>query len=73
MGTSDAQKRANMRWDAKNTKHYGVKMANREATAFDEACQRRGITPHSVFLAAARALIAEEASTGGDEATTGGT
>lgn len=58
MAISDAQKRANQRWDAKNMKHYGVKMANREAIAFDRACAAEGVTPHSVFLRAAREMIA---------------
>ena len=64
MATSEAQKRANLRWDAKNTKHFGVKMANREASAFEAACAAHGVTPHSVFLAAARDYIRANADTG---------
>lgn len=62
MGTTDAQKAANLRWQAKNTHNFTVKMPNREADALREACARRGVTVHSVFLSAARALIAEDAA-----------
>lgn len=73
MATSDAQKRANSRWRAKNTHFFGVRMANREADPFMAACAAQGITPHSVFLAAAREVIAAWEAGGGasDTASSG--
>lgn len=48
---------ANNRWDKQNMHFFGVKMPNRDADALISACAAAGVTPHSVFLAAARDFI----------------
>lgn len=63
MATSDAKRRANHRWDAENMAFFGVKMPKRDGIALKEACARQGVTPHSVFLAAAREYIRANAPT----------
>ncbi len=57
MATSEAKRRANHRWDAENMSFFGVKMPKREGNALKAACAAHGVTPHSVFLAAARDYI----------------
>lgn len=63
---TEAKRRANNRWDAKNTHFFGVKMPNREADALKRACQAEGITPHAFFLRAAREYL-RTANANGDE------
>lgn len=57
MPVSKARRRANNRWDAQNMTVFSVKMTNRGAETLRAACAAAGVTPHSVFLAAARDFI----------------
>lgn len=71
MTLSEAKRAADLRWQRKNTHIFSVKMRNQDADAFRAACQRRGVTPHSVFLRAAREMIAEEAGSAEPEEPSG--
>lgn len=64
MAMSEARKRANQRWDAQNLHVFSVKMRNTDADALKAACAAHGVTPHSVFLAAARDYIRANADAG---------
>lgn len=62
MATSDAQKEASYRYKRKNMHFATVQVPNKEWDALKAACAASGVTPHSVFLAAARAYIAAHPS-----------
>lgn len=76
MPVSKARRRANNRWDAQNMTVFSVKMTNRDAETLRAACAAAGVTPHSVFLAAARDFIsthpAPESGGGSGPADAGG-
>lgn len=70
--TSDAQKKATRKWQKKTATILSVRIQHPEADAFRAACAAAGVTPHSVFLAAARGMIAAYASGVGAGGDTGG-
>lgn len=72
MGTSQAKKEADYRWKRKNMHNFTVQMTNRDADALKAACAASGVTPHSVFLAAARAYIAAHPVDGAPNGDSGG-
>ena len=49
MPKTDAQKRANNKYDLAHYRVLGCKLLNEEAEAFKEECKRRGTTPNAVF------------------------
>lgn len=57
MATSEAKRRANYKYNRKNSHILSVKMQNWEFEIFKASCAAAGVTPHSVFLSAARAFI----------------
>lgn len=63
MAISEAKKRADDKWKRKNNKVLGVRLPLGEAEAFAAACQRTGVTRHSVLLAAVRAYIRDHPPT----------
>lgn len=53
MPLTDAQRRANDKWDRKNRTMLGCKMYRDKADAFRAACKDAGTTPNAIFTAAA--------------------
>lgn len=52
MAISDAKRRADNKWAAKNTTVLGCKMRRDAADAFKAACAAAGTTPNAVFRSA---------------------
>ena len=57
MPLTDAQRRANDKWDRKNRTMLGCKMYRDKADAFRAAAKAAGTTPNAVFTAAADAFM----------------
>ncbi len=49
MPVSEAQKRANRRYDSENMTTVGVKISKKKAAEFKAACQALGVTTYSVL------------------------
>lgn len=62
MPMTDAQRRANQKWDAANNTVMSCKCRKEEAAAFKEACKLHGTTPNAVFLAAMRQFMEDHAA-----------
>ena len=56
---TDAQKRAQNKWDQANMKMVAVKLRKEEAEEFEACCTRNGTTRMAVLRQAVRAYIAE--------------
>lgn len=56
---SEAQKRANRKWDAANMKLVGVKLRRDMADEFEAICTQRGTTRNAVLLAYVKKYIAD--------------
>lgn len=54
MPMTDAQRRANQKWDRANNTVLSCKLRKDEAEAFKQACREDGTTPNAVFLSALR-------------------
>ena len=59
MPLTDAQRRANDKWDRKNRTMLGCKMYRTKADAFKAAAKAAGTTPNAIFTAAAEAFMQE--------------
>lgn len=57
MAMTDAQRRANRKWDKAHNTVLGCKLRIEEAEAFKAACKEDGTTPNAVFLAALRSYM----------------
>ena len=64
---TDAQRRANQKWDRANNTVLGCKLRKEEAEAFKAACREDGTTPNAVFLSALRNYMAKRNSRGGPD------
>ncbi len=51
---TDAQRRAQLKYDKNHMKVLGCKMRSDRAEAFKAACESQGTTPNAVFMDAAR-------------------
>lgn len=58
MARTEAQKRANARWDAKHMTTVSVKMRRDLAEQLMQAAKANGTTRNAIFLAAAREYLA---------------
>lgn len=66
MPLTDAQRRANNKYNAANCTVLGCKLRNDEAEAFKEACKERGTTPNAVFKAAIKRFMNESGTSNRD-------
>ena len=62
MAMTDAQRRANRKWDKAHNTVLSCKLRSEEAEAFKAACREDGTTPNAVFLAALRSYMERRAS-----------
>lgn len=60
MALTEAQRRANNKYIAKNYTVLGVKVRKDEAEKFKEACKAAGTTPNSIFQAAMRDFMEKQ-------------
>lgn len=60
MATSEAQKRANAKWDKENTKIVSCKLPKREYDAFKKKAEQQGKTISGMLLAYIRDCISED-------------
>lgn len=60
MARTDAQRRADNKYAAKNLTVVGCKLRKEEAAAFDEECKRRGTTKNAVLKAAIDRFMEEK-------------
>ena len=65
MPMTDAQRRANRKWDAANYTQLPCKVRRDKADAFRSACREAGTTPNAVLTAAMQAFM--ESHGGWDE------
>ena len=63
MAISDAKRRADNKWAAKNTTVLGCKMRRDAADQFKAACAAAGTTPNAVFRAAIDDFMAAHGGT----------
>ena len=59
MPMTDAQRRANRKWDAANNTVISCKTRKDKAAAFKAACYENGTAPATVFTAAMNAFMEE--------------
>ena len=57
MPMTDAQRRANRKWDSANYTHLPCKIRKDRAAAFREACSANGDAPNAILNSAVNAYI----------------
>lgn len=69
MAISEAQRRANNKWAAKNTTVLGCKMRRDAADEFKAACKAAGTTPNAVFRRAVDEFMGAHGGAAGSQDT----
>lgn len=60
MAKSEAQKRANNKWDSEHMAVLGCKLRKEDAEAFRTKCRERGTSPNAVFKEAIERFMNKE-------------
>lgn len=60
MAKSEAQKRANNKWDSEHMAVLGCKLRKEDAEAFRRMCRERGTSPNAVFKEAIERFMNDE-------------